>query len=41
MPCIIDYAVNFGLVNTELQWKQNLLKNDRFDIPLTLSLENF
>jgi len=37
MPCIIDYALNFGLVNTELQWRQNLLKNDRFDTPLTLS----
>jgi hypothetical protein len=41
MPSIIDYAVNFGLVNTELQWRQNLLKNDKFDIPLTLSLKNF
>jgi hypothetical protein len=26
-PCIIDYAVNFGLCNTETQWRQNLLFN--------------
>lgn len=26
-PCIIDYAVNFGLCNTETQWRQNLLYN--------------
>ena len=41
MPCIIDYAVNFDLVNTELQWRNNLLNNDRFDLPLTLSLKTF
>lgn len=26
-PCIIDYAINFGLRNTELQWRQNLFYN--------------
>jgi hypothetical protein len=35
-PSIIDYAVNFGLENTELQWRQNLLNNDRLSHPLNL-----
>ncbi len=26
-PCIIDYAINFGLQDTELQWRQNLLSS--------------
>ncbi len=36
-PSIIDYAVNFGVVNTEILWRQNLLKNDSLAAPLTLS----
>jgi len=27
-PSIIDYAINFGVVNTEALWQRNLLKND-------------
>jgi hypothetical protein len=36
-PSIIDYAINFGVVNTEVLWRQNLLKNDSLAAPLTLS----
>jgi hypothetical protein len=36
-PSIIDYAINFGVVNTEILWRQNLLKNDSLAAPLTLS----
>jgi hypothetical protein len=36
-PSIIDYAINFGLVNTERLWRQNLLKNDSLAASLTLS----
>jgi hypothetical protein len=27
-PCIIDYAINFGLGDTELQWRQNLMYSE-------------
>ena len=27
-PCIVDYAVNFGIRNMETQWRKNLLEND-------------
>jgi len=36
-PSIIDYAINFGVVNTERLWRQNLLKNDSLAASLTLS----
>ncbi|HYV52596.1 MAG TPA: hypothetical protein VE971_04810 [Candidatus Eisenbacteria bacterium] len=36
-PSIIDYAINFGLVNIERLWRQNLLKNDSLAASLTLS----
>jgi hypothetical protein len=26
-PCFVDYAVNFGVANTEMQWRENLLNN--------------
>ena len=26
-PCILDYAVNFGMVDTEKQWRRHLLEN--------------
>lgn len=35
-PSIIDYAINFGLVKTEAQWRQNLLKNDNLATSLTM-----
>ncbi len=36
-PCFLDYAVNFGMANTEVQWRQNLLKNDHFDMPVLVT----
>jgi hypothetical protein len=32
-PSFIDYAINFGVVNTEIQWRQNLIKNDILSAP--------
>jgi hypothetical protein len=26
-PCILDYAVNFGMVDTEKQWRKHLFEN--------------
>jgi len=37
MPCIIDYAINFGIKNTELQWHKNLLKNNSLYLPIKLA----
>jgi hypothetical protein len=36
-PCFIDYAVNFGMVNTEMQWRQNLLNNDDLATLVTMT----
>ena len=38
-PCFIDYAVNFGMINTEKQWRQNLLNNNSLSVPL-ISIDN-
>ncbi|HEY5631974.1 MAG TPA: hypothetical protein VIR31_07575 [Nitrososphaeraceae archaeon] len=27
-PCIVDYAVNFGVANTQIQWRKHLLNSD-------------
>lgn len=27
-PCFVDYAVNFGMANTETQWREHLLNNN-------------
>lgn len=35
-PGFIDYAVNFGIKNIELQWHQNLLKQNNLSAPLFL-----
>jgi len=35
-PCIIDYAVNFGLKNTENMWRNNLIQNDDLAMPITM-----
>jgi hypothetical protein len=36
-PSIIDYAVNFGLENTELQWRHNLLRNNSLSATLKMT----
>ena len=35
-PCIIDYAVNFGLGNTENMWRNTLIQNDDLATPITV-----
>ena len=37
-PCFIDYAVNFGIRNIEIQWYNNLLKINNLAPPLILDL---
>jgi hypothetical protein len=37
-PSIIDYAVNFGLVDTESQWRQNLLDNDSLSAAIDMRI---
>lgn len=41
MPSIIDYAINFGIGNIEIYWRKNLLKNDNFEIPLVIPIEEY
>lgn len=33
-PCIVDYAVNFGLGNTENMWRNTLIQNDDLATPI-------
>jgi hypothetical protein len=33
-PCIVDYAVNFGMVDTEKQWRRHLLGNGNLASPV-------
>jgi hypothetical protein len=33
-PCILDYAINFGMVDTERQWSRSLLTNGDFGNPV-------
>jgi hypothetical protein len=33
-PCILDYAVNFGMVDTEKQWCRYLLENGNLASPI-------
>ena len=35
-PCMIDYAVNFGLSGVEAQWKESLVANDDLAAPISL-----
>jgi hypothetical protein len=34
-PCILDYAVNFGMVHTEKQWHRHLLENGNLTAPVS------
>jgi hypothetical protein len=36
-PCFVDYAANFGMVNTEIQWRQNLLNNNNLAAPILMT----
>jgi hypothetical protein len=33
-PCILDYAVNFGMIDTEKQWRRHLLGNGDLSSPV-------
>jgi cell division protein FtsB len=33
-PCILDYAINFGMVDTEMQWSRSLLTNGNLGNPV-------
>jgi hypothetical protein len=35
-PCFLDYGINFGLRDVELQWRQNLIDNDNLMLPSVL-----
>jgi hypothetical protein len=36
-PCIVDYAVNFGMANAEIQWRENLLNNNSLVSPIFMT----
>jgi hypothetical protein len=33
-PCVVDYAVNFGMVDTEKQWRRHLLRDGDLSSPV-------
>jgi hypothetical protein len=35
-PCFLDYGINFGVRDIELQWRQNLIENDNLMLPSVL-----
>jgi hypothetical protein len=36
-PCFLDYGINFGVKNTEADWRNNLIKNNNLMLPLHLT----
>lgn len=36
-PCFIDHVVNFGMIDTEVQWREHLLKNDNLAAPIHMT----
>jgi hypothetical protein len=36
-PCFIDYAINFGMRDAEIQWSNNLLSNDNLAAPIIMT----
>jgi hypothetical protein len=37
-PCFVDYAVNFGMLDTEIQWRENLLSNNNLYAPIVMKI---
>jgi hypothetical protein len=35
-PCFLDYGINFGIRDIELQWRQSLIENDNLMLPSVL-----
>jgi hypothetical protein len=38
-PCFLDYGINFGVKNTEANWRNNLIKNNNLMLPLHFNFE--
>jgi hypothetical protein len=38
-PCFVDYVVNFGMADTEVQWREHLLKYDNLAAPIHMNRE--
>ena len=36
-PSILDYAVNFGIAEAEIQWRNSLIRNDNLADPIIIS----
>jgi hypothetical protein len=39
-PCFVDYVVNFGMAETEVQWREHLSKNDNLAAPIHMTMSN-
>jgi hypothetical protein len=39
-PSVIDYAINFGLEQTEMHWRNGVLYNDNLNRPNNISSES-
>lgn len=37
-PCFLDYAINFGIANTEQQWRENLMNNNSLVTPSVIRI---
>jgi hypothetical protein len=40
-PCILDYAVNFGMVYTEKQWRRHLLENGHLTATVSFDRDHY
>jgi hypothetical protein len=40
-PCILDYAVNFGMVYTEKQWRRHLLENGNLTATVSFDRDHY
>jgi hypothetical protein len=38
-PCVIDYAINFGIRNAETQWRESLVRNNNLALPVLLKMK--
>ena len=39
-PCFVDYVVNLGMAETEVQWREHLSKNDNLAAPIHMTRSN-
>ena len=38
-PCLVDYAINFGMSNAETQWRESLVRNNNLALPVALKVD--